>query len=129
VQIRLDLELLAGQTVGLDSRPIGWFGAVGGTPFTVARDIRHDLEVLADLLVSPGVRPPGWAGSDPLMRCARAIQSLVRLIERGGYLIQADPNSPSFCAQAELEASGYVETNLLASAPVPPPPAVAGNVV
>ena len=123
--IRLDLELLAGQTIGLDARPIGWFGAVGGTPYTIARDIRHDLEVLADTLVSPGVRPPGWAGSDPLLRCGRATQSLVRLIERGGYLIQADPNSPNFCAQAELEASVYVETSLLAPTQPPPPP-VAG---
>jgi hypothetical protein len=128
VQIRLDLELLAGQTVGLDTRPIGWFGAVGGTPYTVARDIRHDLEVLADSLVSPGVRPPGWAGSDPLLRCGRATQTLVRLIERSGYLIQADPNSPNFCAQAELEASGYVEANLLVPTQPPPPP-VAGSVV
>ena len=125
--IRLDLELLAGQTVGLDARPIGWFGAVGGTPYTIARDIRHDLELLADTLVSPGVRPPGWSGSDPLLRCGRATQSLVRLIERGGYLTQADPNSPNFCAQAELEASGYVEANLLAELPAPPPP-VAGVV-
>lgn len=128
VNIRLDVELLAGQTVGLDVRPIGWFGAIGGTPYTVARDIRHDLEALADVLVSPGVRPPGWAGSDPLMRCSRATQSLVRLIERGGYFMQADPNSPGFCAQAELEASGYVEASLLAAPPSPPPPVVGASV-
>lgn len=129
VQIRLDLELLAGQTVGRDTRPIGWFGAVGGTPYTIARDIRHDLELLADTLVSPGVRPPGWAGSDPLMRCNRATQTLVRFIERSGYVMQADPNSPGFCAQAEIEASGYVESTLLVQAPVPPPPVpAAGNI-
>lgn len=127
VLARLDLELLAGQLLGPDARPDDWFGAVGGTPFTVARDIRHDLELLADALVEPGVRPPGWAGSDPLMRCSRSTQSLVRWLERNGYLLQADPASPAFCRQAELDASRYVETALLATpvAPMPEPAAAA----
>ncbi|MFO7322542.1 MAG: hypothetical protein DIU68_012480 [Chloroflexota bacterium] len=124
VLARLDLELLAGQLLGPDVRPAGWFGAVGGTPFTVARDIRHDLELLADALIEPGVRPPGWAGSDPLMRCSRATQSLVRWLERNGYLLQADPSSPAFCEQAEIDASRFVETTLISTPIVPTPDAV-----
>lgn len=111
--LRLDLELLVATVYAVDSRPSGWFGAVGSTPFAIARDIRHDLELLADTLLQPNVRPPGWSGSDPLMRCNRATQNLVGLLERGGVALAADPNSPDFCALIEVEASQYVEANIL----------------
>ncbi|NWF68037.1 MAG: hypothetical protein HXY40_03035 [Chloroflexi bacterium] len=116
--IRLDLELLVGNLLGADQRPAGWFGPVASSLYAIARDIRHDLELLADAVVQPGVRPAGWVGDDPLMRCTRATQALVSLLERsfrgsGGFTIQADPNSPDFCAQVELEASRFTEVNLL----------------
>jgi hypothetical protein len=114
ILIRLDLELLAGELLGADKRPLGWFGAVPTTPFGIARDIRHDLELLADQVVQPNVRPPGWSGADPLMRCNRALQNLVGLLERGGvFTLQVDPNAPDFCQKAEVQASQFTETNLL----------------
>ncbi len=115
ILIRLDLELLAAETYSVDSRPPGWFGAVPSTNFAIARDIRHDLELLADTIVQPGVRPPGWSGADPLMRCNRATQTLVNLLSNGGYALRADPNSPTFCQQAEIETSQYVERTSLNS--------------
>lgn len=114
--MRLDLELLAGQILGTNSRPIGWFGAVPSSVFAIARDIRHDLELLADSVNPTNVRPPGWAGSDPLMRCDRAVQSLVSLLERTtGFRLSVDANEPSYCALASLQASRFVETGLPAA--------------
>jgi hypothetical protein len=115
--IRLDLELLTGTLLGADQRPAGWFGAVPSTPFAIARDIRHDLELLADQVVQPGVRPPGWLGADPLMRCGRAVQALVNLLQLNGvFQLQADPNSADFCQQAEQQVTQFAEVNLLTSA-------------
>ncbi len=116
--IRLDLELLAGTTMGADQRPVGWFGAVASSTYAIARDIRHDLELLADTIVGVGVRPNGWTGDDPIMRCNRSTQALVGLLERsfrgsGGFELQSDANSPDFCSQAEIEASRFTEINLL----------------
>jgi hypothetical protein len=116
--IRLDLELLTGTTMGADQRPEGWFGAVASSTYAIARDIRHDLELLADTIVGPGVRPNGWTGDDPIMRCNRSTQALVGLLERsfrgsGGFELQADANSPTFCSLAEVEASRFTEINLL----------------
>ncbi|MEP6985120.1 MAG: hypothetical protein ABI970_05965, partial [Chloroflexota bacterium] len=38
ILIRLDLELLAGQILGPDQRPAGWFGAVPSTAYAISRD-------------------------------------------------------------------------------------------
>jgi hypothetical protein len=120
ILIRLDLELLTGQLLGPNTRPTGWFGAVPSTPFAIARDIRHDLELLADTTIQPGVRPPGWTGDDPLMRCSRATQALVNVLERGGvFVLNVDPNLPDFCTQTEIEASRFAEANLLSNPVVP----------
>lgn len=113
VLIRLDLELLAAESYGVDRRPDGWFGAVPSTNSAIARDIRHDLELLADALIQPGVRPPGWTGADPLMRCNRATQTLVNVLSQNGYALRADPNSAAFCRQAEIETSQYIERTML----------------
>lgn len=113
--MRLDLELLAGRILGNDSRPAGWFGAVPSSVYAIARDIRHDLEMLADSVNPANVRPPGWAGSDPLMRCDRATQSLVTLLERTtSFRLSVDANEPSYCALAGMQASRFVETGLSA---------------
>lgn len=113
ILIRLDLELLAGTILGPDQRPAGWFGAVPSTTYAIARDIRHDLEALADTVNPPNVRPPGWAGGDPLMRCSRAAQTLITLLERSGrFTLQVDLNDPNFCQAAELQASQFAESNL-----------------
>lgn len=116
VLIRLDLEILRGTLLGADTLPPGWFGAVPSTPFAIARDIRHDLELLADTVIQPSVRPPGWAGDDPLMRCNRSTQGMVRVLERNGLFVSdADPSQPNYCQQVETQIGQYVEVNLVNS--------------
>jgi hypothetical protein len=113
--IRLDLELLAGTLLGANTRPPGWFGAVASTNFAIARDIRHDLELLAETALG-ATRPAGWVGSEPLLRCDRDTQALVRLLELNGvFVLQADRTAPDFCARASQEASVFVEVNYLAT--------------
>lgn len=112
--IRLDLELLAGALLGANTRPDGWFGAIASTNYAIARDIRHDLELLADSVLG-AQRPAGWIGGEPLLRCDRATQALVRLLELNGvFVLQADRTAPDFCARAAQEASIFVEINYLA---------------
>jgi hypothetical protein len=112
--IRLDLELLLAQLLGTNTRPDAWFGAVPSTPFAVARDIRHDIELLADIVIAPSVRPPDWSGDAPLMRCDRATQNLVALLQREGrFTLMTDPNLPDYCRRAAVEVSQFVETSLL----------------
>jgi hypothetical protein len=114
--IRLDLELLVGATMGADIRPAGWFGAIPSTPFAIARDIRHDLELLADEKLGLNVRPPGWIGDDPVMRCPRATQTLVSLLERAGvFVLNVVPATPNYCTQVELQAAQFAEVNLLSN--------------
>jgi len=114
---RLDLELLAGSLLGAETRPDGWFGVVGSTPYALARDIRHDLELLAD--ESVGARPAGWLADEPLMNCDRTTQAAVQLLELNGvFTLQADRTAPDFCQQATNEVSVFMEVNLLAN-PLP----------
>ncbi len=112
--IRLDLETLAGAVLGAENRPAGWFGVVASIPLAVARDIRHDLELLADIVIgAPGLRPAGWVGDDPIMRCGRSIQSLLTVLKARGIGIPVDFTQPNYCDTAEINASRYVERQIL----------------
>jgi hypothetical protein len=113
--LRLDLELLAGSLLGAEARPEGWFGVVATKPLSIARDIRHDLELLADLVLgTPTVRPAGWTGDNPLMRCSRAAQALVALLQRqGGFTLSVDFTQPDACQQVEIQAAVFVETTVI----------------
>ncbi len=109
--VRSDLEYLASLVLGPDGRPEAWFGVVPSSNFAIARDIRHDLELLAE--TADVTRPASWSGGDPLFRCDRATQALVRLAEaRLGFVIAADVNAPDFCTQTAEQASVFVETTL-----------------
>jgi hypothetical protein len=120
--IRLDLEILAGTVLGPEFRPDGWFGVVASSPLAIARDIRHDLELLADLVVGAStIRPGMWVGDDPLMRCNRATQALLPVLERSGFALSVDFTQPDYCQQIEVQVSRYVETQIIQ------PPAVAGD--
>lgn len=125
--LRLNLEILAGQIAGAEARPEGWFGAVGSSPFAIARDIRHDLELLASVYNDPPPsRPEGWRGDDPIMQCGRAVQALVGVLEAGGvFRLEADPTSPDYCLQAEIQASQFAEQTLLSNAAPAANPAAA----
>lgn len=115
VYVRLDLETLAGQVFGVDNRPADWFGVVASAPLAVARDMRHDLELIADQVIgAPGVRPAGWAGGDPLMRCSRATQALVALLQPiDSAELVMDFTQPDACRALEISASRYVETHIV----------------
>lgn len=112
---RLDLEILADLILAdKGGRPQDWFGVVASSPLAIARDIRHDLELLATAHVgAPGIRPAGWKGDDPLMACSRATQALLPVLLRSGAVISVDFNQPDACRQAELQASVYVETQII----------------
>ena len=114
--IRLDLEILMSSATG-GVVPNGWFGAVAGSNFYIARDIRHDMELLADTSLGVGIRPQGWTGGEPIWRCGRATQTLVAMLQLGGlFAVTADPASPTYCQEAELEAVQFSELNLLSNA-------------
>jgi hypothetical protein len=126
--VRLDLELLVGTLIAPDQRPPGWFGPVPGTPHSIARDIRHDLELLADTVGQSGIRPVGWAGGDPLLRCDRALQTLVGLLERSSnFVLPLDVNNPDFCRLAEQQATQFAEANNIAVNPGAPSNSSAPN--
>lgn len=120
---RLDLETLATTVINAQQRPCGgwygcWFGTVGSTPYAVARDVRHDLELLAWTLMR-NQRPIGWTGGDPVLKCDRASQTLVNVLERGGlYRVDVDANDPEFCKNVTLGVSRFVETEILANAQI-----------
>ncbi|TVR20582.1 MAG: hypothetical protein EA396_10430 [Anaerolineaceae bacterium] len=107
VTIRVDLEILARSLVG-ETPPTGWFGVVPSSPYAIARDIRHDLELLVDALEIE--RPPNWAGTSPLLRCDRATQALILLLDdTTDFTLQADRTAPDFCSQATREAATFAE--------------------
>jgi hypothetical protein len=63
--VRGDLERLADEKLGLNTRPPNWVGNKVKESPTLASDIFLDLETLADQLLGPGSRPDGWIGVIP----------------------------------------------------------------
>lgn len=63
--VRGDLERLADEKLGLNTRPDGWIGNTLRESPTLASDVFLDLELLADTLLAPGTRPEGWIGVIP----------------------------------------------------------------
>jgi len=58
--LRGDLERLADERLGLETRPPGWIGnRVEGTP-TFINDVSIDVNTLADNQLGLNNRPPGW---------------------------------------------------------------------
>lgn len=61
--LRGDLERLADERLGLDTRPGGWIGnRVDGSP-TFLSDVFIDLDTLADNQLGIDIRPIGWIGT------------------------------------------------------------------
>jgi hypothetical protein len=118
--IRYDLEVLAANRFGADTRPAGWFGGVVSVPLAFARDIRHDLELFADdVMGTSTVRPAGWQGDDPLMRCDRATQALITVLQKEGYGFNIDFGQADFCASLHIEMAQFVEREILQPPPAP----------
>jgi hypothetical protein len=59
---RGDLERLADELLGLNTRPERYIGNRDVTEPNFAGDVRQDLELLADTRLGPGNRPAGWIG-------------------------------------------------------------------
>lgn len=60
--VRGDLERLADEKLGLNTRPEGWLGNKDVASTTLADDTRADLELLAGTLLGQTERPEGWIG-------------------------------------------------------------------
>ena len=60
--MRGDLERLADELLGLNTRPERYIGNRDMTAPNFAGDVRLDLELLADDRLGVGNRPPGWIG-------------------------------------------------------------------
>lgn len=63
--LRGDIERLADEELGLNSRPAGWTGNKVRESPTLLSDNYLDLETLADSELGNGVRPAGWLSSLP----------------------------------------------------------------
>ncbi len=61
--VRGDLERLADEELGLNTRPEGWIGNKDVNSPTLADDNFSDLERLADALLGLDQRPDGWLGA------------------------------------------------------------------
>ncbi len=59
---RNDLELLADQVLGANTRPQGWTGNISVDSLSFVADVWLDNELLADAVFGEGVRPPAWIG-------------------------------------------------------------------
>lgn len=60
--VRGDLERLADERLGLNTRPPGWVGNRDRTSTTQIGDLFLDLNLLADDQLGTGERPAGWIG-------------------------------------------------------------------
>ncbi|MCZ2094838.1 MAG: hypothetical protein LC121_00945, partial [Anaerolineae bacterium] len=60
--VRGDLERLADELLGLDTRPDNYIGNRDITSANFAGEIRLDLDLLADDRLGAGNRPLGWIG-------------------------------------------------------------------
>src|SRR5690606_14435457 len=58
--LRIDLERLADEVLGLGVRPDDWTANIDIESSTMASDAWYDNELLANAIFGTGVRPPGW---------------------------------------------------------------------
>ncbi len=59
---RGDLERLANEVYGVNSRPLGWAGNTDPDSPLLLPDTYEDLRIIADETLGSGVRPPEWIG-------------------------------------------------------------------
>jgi hypothetical protein len=60
--VRGDLERLADENLGLNTRPNGWIGNINVESLTLVGDIFLDQETLANELLGLNIRPENWIG-------------------------------------------------------------------
>ncbi|MBK8134945.1 MAG: hypothetical protein IPK52_03735 [Chloroflexi bacterium] len=83
-----DNEQLADRIFGLGVRPDEWFGASSPSPALIFRNVRHDLELSAtEFFGGQTTRPTEWVGADASLRCDRALQDVLLILNRD-YNIQ-----------------------------------------
>lgn len=114
--IRQDLEYMRRVTSNIlrEITDADWFGAVFGSDWVVARANRHDLEILAYFKTPSDDQPEGWTYTGPdLVRCPRAVQNLVALIEfGGGFTYEPTAISPDYCQFISRQATSFVESGV-----------------
>ena len=92
--MRLDLELLADDRLGVGNRPPGWIGGTSNSPATSYLNLRHDLELLADVTLGINKRPTGWQGVNPIERCDPMVRSLAFLAQAGVHGLHRQQHRP-----------------------------------
>jgi hypothetical protein len=106
IDLWVDNEILADSIFGAGVRPSGWLGAGVGTPstLTLARNVRQDLELSADAFFGAGVRPPEWRGAPPIVRCGRALQNTLIMLDRFYGIRSTTPESAlDYCRAVLIE--------------------------
>jgi hypothetical protein len=106
IDLWVDNEILADSIFGAGVRPTGWLGAGVGAPSTVtlARNVRGDLELSADAFFGPGVRPAEWRGAAPIVRCGRALQNTLTMLDRFYGIRTTTPESSlDYCRAVLIE--------------------------
>lgn len=101
-----DNEQLADSVFGATIRPDTWFGATVPLPEVIVRNTRHDLELAADAFFGRDIRPPEWRGAAAVLRCDRALQNTLTILDRFYNIRPQTPESAiNYCAalQAEIE--------------------------
>ncbi|HYO88725.1 MAG TPA: hypothetical protein VER79_08750 [Candidatus Limnocylindrales bacterium] len=61
--VRSDIETLADQAFGVETRPDGWRANFDLASASMAPDLWYDNELLADMVFGAGVRPNEWLGA------------------------------------------------------------------
>jgi len=101
-----DLEQLANAIFGPGVRPPDWIGVSTPIVEVIARNVRHDLELAADEQYGRGQRPEQWRGAAPLLRCDRALQNALTLLDRFYNVRPTTPESAlnyCFSVLSEIE--------------------------
>lgn len=110
-----DNEQLADRVFGMGVRPDDWFGASSPTPSLIVRNIRHDLELTAsEFYGSRTARPVGWIGAPAIVRCDRALQNIVLILDRD-YNIQPETVEAvlDYCTVVKAEVEDRIFGELL----------------
>lgn len=114
-----DNEQLADAIFGVGERPADWFGITSADPELVARNIRHDLELSAQTFRRDSGRPFGWVGAPRIYTCDRALQNLVRILDREYNARTQIPESVvDYCGVVRIEIEDRLYEQVLTSSPL-----------
>jgi hypothetical protein len=114
ISARSDIELLASQALGGNSRPPGWSGSLDINDPNLALLLRLDLEILTTVLLKTEERPDGWFGavaSTPYA-VARDIRHDLELL--ADNVLEMNVRPPGWAGDAPLMRCDRSTQNLVA---------------